>query len=124
MKDGRAEELEGLELEALNEKAPQDYAALIQSLRRVTERLKRSLVPVQPRGRFIAHLRSKLMREAHALAEQQRAQQKERLFWVAVGIGSLIYIAGLLAMGVRSAIWLLGAVAALIGWRRRPTRTA
>ncbi len=128
MKDFAVADIVNIHAEALNANAGRDPSAELMAahpqheelagLFRVAGRLKTALKPVTPRPEFVAHLKQQLAREARTLKEQD--PRRQQLVWLTIGIGSLVYSVGLLTMGIRATWWMLGLVALLLGWRKRP----
>jgi hypothetical protein len=89
-------------------------------------RVNSALTPVAPRPAFVTQLKQKLIREARSAIEQEETLRKQQWLLVAAGLGGLIYAVAVLAVGVRSAMWMFGIVALIFGWRKRQpaTRTA
>lgn len=128
MKDLTVVDIVNIHAEALNTSTGRDPGAELMTahpqhdelagLFRVAGRLKTTLKPVAPRPEFVAGLKQQLAREARTLKEKD--PRRQQLAWLAIGIGSLVYSIGLLAMGIRATWWMLGVVALLLGWRKRP----
>jgi len=83
----------------------------------LTDRLQTTLKQVKPRAEFVADLKRKLIREART-GQHAQNEWKQTLTWIAIGAGSLIYIATLLFVSAKSAWWILSAVGALLGWKK------
>ncbi|MBI3243337.1 MAG: hypothetical protein HYZ49_13690 [Chloroflexi bacterium] len=81
-------------------------------------RLKTAMKPVTPRAEFVANLKQRLIRESQA--GHQKIERRQQLAWAAVGVGGLVYSISLFVMGIRATWWMLGVVALLLGWRKRP----
>ena len=128
MKDLAVVDIVNIHAEALNANAGRDPGAELAAahpqhdelagLFRVAGRLKTALKPSPPRPEFVASLKQQLAREARMLKEKD--PRRQQLAWLVIGIGSLVYSIGLLAMGIRATWWMLGLVALLLGWRKRP----
>lgn len=82
-------------------------------------RLKQAFAPVEPRPAFVASLKQSLAREARALRQTAPPQPTRWWVWLAVGIGGLVYAAGVMAVSVRGAMWVLSAAGFLLGLRKR-----
>ena len=129
MKDLAVVDIVNIHAEALNANASRDPGAELVAthpqhaelagLFRVAGRLKTAFKPVAPRPEFVAGLKQQLAREARTLKEKD--PRRQQLAWLAIGIGSLVYSIGLLAMGIRATWWMLGVGALLLGWRKRQT---
>ena len=89
----------------------------------LTDRLQTTLKQVKPRAEFVADLKRKLIRESRT-DQQVQSEWKQTLTWIAVGAGSVIYIATLLFVSAKSAWWILSAVGALLGWRKSQPQPA
>jgi hypothetical protein len=91
------------------------------SLFKTAERLKSALTPIKsiaPRAEFVSKIKRQLVHEANIL-QTEEAARKESWLWLAVGLGGLAYAAGVMAMSLKSALWVLGLVALATGWRKR-----
>ncbi|GEM_PF-3024108 len=89
----------------------------------LADRLQTTLKQVKPRTEFVADLKRKLIRESRT-GQQVQSEWKQTLTWIAIGAGSLIYIATLLFVSAKSAWWILSAVGALLGWRKSQQQPA
>lgn len=128
MKDLAVVDIVNIHAEALNANAGRNPSAELVAahpqhdelagLFRVAGRLKAALKPALPRPEFVASLKQQLAREGRTLEEKD--PRRQQFAWLAIGIGSLVYSIGLLAMGIRATWWMLGVVALLLGWRKRP----
>ncbi len=78
-------------------------------------RVKAALTPAIPRPAFVAELKRRLMREAH----EQQTERRQRWLFIAAGAGSLMYVLGVLALGLRTSLWLVSLVALILGWKKR-----
>ena len=67
--------------------------------------LSATLTPVEPRPEFVHTLKAQLLERARATLKStpHRAFIAPRWLWVAAGLGGLLSIAGMAALGVRRA---------------------
>ncbi|MBM4423971.1 MAG: hypothetical protein FJ030_11345 [Chloroflexi bacterium] len=84
----------------------------------VAGRVKSALRPIAPRAAFVGELKHKLMREARAEVER-RTGARQNWILLAAGLGGIVYAIGVLAVGIRSATWLFGVIALILGWKKR-----
>jgi hypothetical protein len=90
------------------------------SLLALARRVRDALAPVDPRLEFVSALKAQLRVEARRLrleADRVREVRKRRLLWAAAGAGVLIYVTGLMLVGLRVSGLLLGLIAGWLGWR-------
>lgn len=85
----------------------------------VAARAKSALKPLTPRAAFVRELNQKLIHEARSSLEQAETAHKQQWLLLAAGFGGLVYAAGVLALGVRSAMWMFSILALILGWRKR-----
>ena len=83
----------------------------------LTDRLQTTLKQVKPRAEFVTDLKRKLIREPIA-GQQVQSEWRQTLTWIAIGAGSVIYLATILFVSAKSAWWILSAVGALLGWKK------
>jgi len=64
-----------------------------------------TLAPVEPRPEFVRELKAQLMERARATLKPvpKRAFVAPRWLWVAAGVGGLLSVAGMAALGARRA---------------------
>lgn len=94
----------------LAERDPETRQLLI-----VAGRVKSILRPIAPPAGFVRDLKQRLVSEAR----QAQAQRNQQWLMLAAGLGGLIYGLGVLAVGYRTSIWMLGLVAVALGLKRR-----
>ncbi len=103
---------------------PADDQRTLEALLALARRVQAALVQVEPKPDFVSRLRTQLgtnVRQAQLAAIQSKEARKRKLIWGAAGVGGLIYLVGLMLVGLRVGWALWGLVAGLLGWRM--TRT-
>lgn len=67
--------------------------------------LAATLLPVEPRPEFVRELKAQLLEQARAKLKPARNQAlaAPRWLWVAAGVGGLLSVIGMAALGVRRA---------------------
>lgn len=88
-----------------------DFIDLVQS----------TLKPALPRPAFVADLKNKLVRDARMALEEEAVRRQHQWIMLAAGVGGLVYVTGMFAVGLRLALWAFGLIAMLLGWRKRET---
>jgi hypothetical protein len=86
----------------------------------VASRVKTVLRPVAPRAAFVRDLKQQLINEA----SQHQAQRHQQWLMLAAGLGGLVYGVGVLAVGYRTSLWVLGLVTVALGWKKRQQANA
>ncbi len=86
----------------------------------VANRVKSALRPVTPKMTFVRDLKQQLLEEA----QQIKSERQQHWLVLAAGLGGLVYGLGVLAVGYRTSIWMLGLVAVAMGWKKRQTVVA
>jgi len=94
-------------------------AKALEGLLTLARRVKVALVPVEPRSDFAAGLKAQLRERARQARTKAASTVKNerKLLWVAAGLGSMIYLASLALISLRTAAAVLSLMAAIAGWR-------
>lgn len=103
--------------EALLARHPERQGAL-KGLFDLAERVRKTLAPVEPPPTFITDLKRLLIENAQHARLVARRERERRAVVIAASAGGAVYLLGLLALMVRSAVSIVGVVLALFGWRR------
>lgn len=80
-----------------------------------------TLKPALPRPAFVADLKNKLVRDARQALEEEAVRKQHQWIMLVAGVGGLVYATGMFAVGLRMALWVLGVMAMMLGWKKRET---
>jgi hypothetical protein len=86
----------------------------------LTHSLELAYKPVMPRPVFVADLKGKLIRNARLALEEESVRKQHQWIMLVAGLGGLVYVTGMFAVGIRASLWVFGLVAMLMGWKKRP----
>src|SRR5688572_24059409 len=90
----------------------------------LTHSLELAYKPAIPRPAFVTVLKNKLVRDARLVLEEEAVRKQHQWIMLAAGLGGLVYVTGMFAVGVRLSLWVFGLVAVLMGWKKRPEARA
>ncbi len=89
----------------------------------VVELMQSALKPALPRPAFVADLKNKLVRDARLALEEEAVRKQHQWIMLAAGLGGLVYVTGMFAVGLRLALWTFGVIAMMLGWKKRQPMT-
>jgi hypothetical protein len=85
----------------------------------VTHLIETAYKPAAPRPAFVVDLKHNLVRTARIAFEEEALHRQHQWIMLAAGLGGLVYVTGMFAVGVRLSLWVFGLVAVLMGWKKR-----
>lgn len=89
----------------------------------VVDLMQSALKPALPRPAFVADLKNKLVRDARLALEEEAVRKQHQWIMLAAGLGGLVYVTGMFAVGLRLALWTFGVIAMMLGWKKRQPMT-